>query len=277
MNDADQQKAANDPENTNRVQRDVPSDADASYGTTHAEDAIEQSVTPPVQEAVSARNNVIARDNEALADGEGPVTVIPVPAKPGPSPEANQEASQPSEPRRKPRLHVRGFLGETLRTVIFVIVVTVLFDLAIPRSLVEGRSMVPTFHDGDRLIVSRVHYLFDKPDHNDFIVFNSMSPNEPNTMIIKRVIGVPGDTIELRDQRVYLNGQEIEEDYINEACATYNCPDERVELGEDEYFVMGDNRNHSYDSRDYGAVTLDHIIGRVILRYWPLDALGLLE
>ncbi|MCB9459313.1 MAG: signal peptidase I [Anaerolineaceae bacterium] len=187
---------------------------------------------------------------------------------------AQQPATEPEVEVRRPRLRVPGFLGELVRTVVFVVLATALFDLAIPRSVVEGSSMVPTFHDGDRLVISRVHLLFGEINYNDIVVFNSMNVNEPNTMIIKRIIGLPGDTIEFRQQHVYRNGEELAEDYINEECTAFKCPDQMTTLGPEEYFVMGDNRNHSLDSRRYGAVTLDHMVGRVVLRYWPLDAIG---
>ncbi|MCA9891638.1 MAG: signal peptidase I [Anaerolineae bacterium] len=185
-----------------------------------------------------------------------------------------QPVSEPEVEVRRPRLRVPGFLGELVRTIVFVVLATALFDLAIPRSVVEGSSMVPTFHDGDRLVISRVHLLFGEINYNDIVVFNSMNVNEPNTMIIKRIIGLPGDTIEFRQQHVYRNGEELAEDYINEECTAFKCPDQITTLGPQEYFVMGDNRNHSLDSRRYGAVTLDHMVGRVVLRYWPLDAIG---
>ncbi|MCA9884455.1 MAG: signal peptidase I [Anaerolineae bacterium] len=187
---------------------------------------------------------------------------------------AQQPATEPEVEVRRPRLRVPGFLGELVRTVVFVVLATALFDLAIPRSVVEGSSMVPTFHDGDRLVISRVHLLFGEINYNDIVVFNSMNVNEPNTMIIKRIIGLPGDTIEFRQQHVYRNGEELAEDYINEECTAFKCPDQITTLSSEEYFVMGDNRNHSLDSRRYGAVTLDHMVGRVVLRYWPLDAIG---
>ncbi|QPC81746.1 signal peptidase I [Phototrophicus methaneseepsis] len=180
-------------------------------------------------------------------------------------------------PRLKPRLRTSGLLAEILRTVIFVVVVTVLFDMAIPRSLVEGRSMEPSFQNGDRLIVSRLNYLFDTPTYSDVIVFNSMRPSEVGIMLIKRVIGLPGDTVEIRDQQVYVNGQQLKESYTYEECGTFSCSDRTVTLGPDEYFVMGDNRNHSTDSRSFGPVTIDHIVGRVLFRYWPISEFGVIQ
>ena len=95
-------------------------------------------------------------------------------------------------------------------------------------------------------------------------------------MLIKRIIGIPGDTVEIIDQTVWLNNQPLEEDYIYEACSIRKCSDDKWILAENDYFVMGDNRNHSNDSRAFDAVPYDHIIGQVIFRYWPPDSLGII-
>lgn len=179
------------------------------------------------------------------------------------------------KPQFRPKLKRPGFIDEVFRTIIFVIVVTVLFDMAIPRSLVDGSSMLPTFVDGERLIVSRVHYMVTTPQRGDVIVFNTVSSGESDIMLIKRVIGEPGDTVEWRDHQLYLNGQWVAEGYIRETCTS--CPDETWVLAVDEYFVMGDNRNHSRDSRAFGSVPVDHIVGRVVFRYWPLPRLGIID
>ena len=179
------------------------------------------------------------------------------------------------KPHVRPTLRRPGLVDEIVRTIIFVIVVTVLFDMAIPRSLVDGSSMQPTFVDGERLIVSRINYLIARPHRGDVIVFNSLNPGEPEIMLIKRVIGEPGDTVEWRNHQLYLNGHLIEEDYINEPCTS--CSDEVWELQTDQYFVMGDNRNHSRDSRSFGPVPIDHIVGRVVFRYWPIPRIGVVK
>lgn len=185
-----------------------------------------------------------------------------------------QNDMQRKTPSVHPNLKRPGFLDELVRTVIFVVVVTVLFDMAIPRSLVDGRSMQPTFQDGERLIVSRAHYLVLRPQRGDVVVFNSLDAiNEPRTMLIKRVLGMPGDTIEFRDQQLFINDTFVPEPYIQEACRS--CPNEMWQLGADEYFVMGDNRNHSRDSRAFGPVPLDNIVGHVVFRYWPLPRVGI--
>lgn len=178
----------------------------------------------------------------------------------------------------RPRLKTPGYVFEIVGTVIFVIAVTVLFDLAIPRSLVDGHSMEPTFYGDDRLVVSRVHYLLGAPERGDIAVFNSLDPREAErgVMLIKRVVGLPGETVELLDQRVHINGEPLDEPYIKEACRISRCSDESWTLGENEYFVMGDNRNNSRDSRRFDAVPLQKIVGQVVFRYFPLGAIGII-
>lgn len=184
--------------------------------------------------------------------------------------------TQPQKPTRRPRLKMPNFFDETLRTILFVIVVTVLFDMAIPRSLVDGRSMEPTFENGERLIVSRVHYLVREPVRGDVVVFNSLDPNEVGIMLIKRVVGLPGERVQFIDQNLHINGQLIDEPYIKEACQQFRCDsDEFWVLGPDEYFVMGDNRNNSQDSRRFGAVPIENVVGHVVFRYWPPLRVGL--
>ncbi len=167
---------------------------------------------------------------------------------------------------------------ELVSTVIFVVAVTVLFDLAIPRSLVDGHSMEPTFYGDDRLVVSRIHYLLGEPERGDILVFNSLVPSESQrgVMLIKRVVGLPGETVTLRNQQIYIDGVPLAETYIKEPCGLMRCSDNIWSLGEDEYFMMGDNRNNSRDSRRFGPVPISKIVGQVVLRYWPLPSIGMI-
>lgn len=188
--------------------------------------------------------------------------------------------SAPAMEAKQPRPKVLPFrlIRETLSTVAFVIAVFTLLQLAIPRSVVEGRSMQPTLQTGQRLVISRVNYLVSPPQYGDIIVFNSPAPlrdNEPP--LIKRVIGLPGDTIEIRDLQVYRNGEQLDEPYINEVCRSNKCPDNTWVLGSDEYFMMGDNRNHSRDSREFGPVPGGNIVGEALIRFWPLTDIGIIH
>ncbi len=184
------------------------------------------------------------------------------------------ETADHRKDRLRPRLARTSFWEELLRTVLFVFVVTVLFDMVIPRSLVEGRSMQPTFETNDRLIVSRLHYMLGRPQRGDIVVFNSINPREPTTMLIKRVIGLPGETVSFVNNEVYINGVRLAEPYVVNVCT--RCTQEPVTLGANEYYVLGDNRPNSIDSRTFGVITINDIVGEAIFRYWPPAKFGLI-
>jgi len=176
---------------------------------------------------------------------------------------------------RRPNLRRRGFMYEILETLVLIIAIYALVDLASARFYVDGPSMEPSFVTGQRVIVSRVNYLLGQPERGEIIVFDSPDRPTIDPPLIKRLIGMPGETVEIRDSLVYINGVQLDEPYINEPC-TRNCEDRTWELGPDEYFVMGDNRNRSRDSRSFGPVKHSHLIGEALVRYWPPADWGLL-
>jgi len=143
-------------------------------------------------------------------------------------------------------------------------VLLVLANLMSMRFVVEGRSMSPTLEDGQFLLISRMDYWFNEPLRGDIAVFHLN-----DTDLIKRIIGLPYETVEFRQGQVYINGAMLDEPYLPETCSIRHCPDSFWQLGADEYFVLGDNRNHSRDSRFFGAITRQNVIGKAILRYWP--------
>ena len=144
------------------------------------------------------------------------------------------------------------------------------------RTVVQGRevrgpSMQPTYHSGERLFVTR--YFFHGPHRGDVVVFHPPTPSKDD--YIKRVIGVPGDRVVVKDGRVSVNGEPLEETYLSArqtACFGQYCD---VTLGPDEYYVMGDNRPNSSDSRFWGPVTGDRIVGKAWLLYYPFSEFGL--
>ncbi|WMM32399.1 signal peptidase I [Shouchella clausii] len=144
---------------------------------------------------------------------------------------------------------------------------------------VRGVSMVPTAHDGERFIVNKLSYQFGEPERFDLIVFHATEEDS----YIKRVIGLPGDTIRFEDDILYINGEQIEEPYLEEAKAAYSGPayteDYSFEetVPENHVFVMGDNRPASLDSRVIGPVNEDEIIGKVGLRFWPVSEFGYMD
>ena len=176
--------------------------------------------------------------------------------------------------RPRPDLRQHG-LRDALETLILVATIYALVNLSSARFIVEGDSMQPNFHTGQYLIVSRVNYLLGQPERGDIVVFHY--PRDPRSDFIKRVIGLPGETVSLRGGQVYVNGEMLDEPYIREACTLASCPDSEWPIEDSMYFVMGDNRNESRDSRAFGPVHRSFFVGEALLRYWPPDDLGFVE
>lgn len=144
------------------------------------------------------------------------------------------------------------------------------------RTMVDGRSMQNTLQDGDNLIVEKLSYRFGDPQRFDIIVF---PPYDTKEYYIKRIIGLPGETIQIDTEgNIYIDGELLKENYGKEVIQNPGRAIEPVTLGEDEYFVLGDNRNNSIDSRSeqVGNVKREQIIGRAWLRIWPLSEIGFL-
>ncbi len=145
------------------------------------------------------------------------------------------------------------------------------------RTFVSGDSMKNTLEDGDNLIVDKITYRFRDPQRYDIIVFPFAYKED--TYYIKRIIGMPGETVQVMEGRVYIDGEQLKESYGRELMENAGIAEEPLTLGEDEYFVLGDNRNASSDSRDpsVGLIHRDKIVGRAWMRIWPLHKLGILK
>ncbi|MEQ8675105.1 MAG: signal peptidase I [Aggregatilineales bacterium] len=186
-------------------------------------------------------------------------------------------SEQPIAKLPRPRLQRWSGLREILDLIVLIGAIYALVNLATVRFVVQGPSMQPNFHDGQFLIISRINYLIGEPERGDIVVFHY--PGDTEQDYIKRVIGVPGDIVEIIDTFVYVNGVQLNEPYINEACDLSHCPDDRWELGDEEFFVMGDNRNRSSDSRSASVdlVRREFIVGEVLIRYWPPEDWGIVS
>ena len=146
------------------------------------------------------------------------------------------------------------------------------------RTQVSGSSMETTLSDGDHLIVDKISYRFNDPERFDIIVFPFQY--DIDTYYIKRIIGMPGETVQIdEDGNIYIDGEVLEENYGREVIQNSGRAADPIRLGEDEYFVMGDNRNNSSDSRDpsVGNIHRKDIIGRAFIRIWPLSKFGILK
>ena len=138
--------------------------------------------------------------------------------------------------------------------------------------------MEPALSDGDNLIVDKISYRFHDPERFDIIIFPYQW--EPNTYYIKRIIGLPGETIQIDDEgNIYIDGKVLQEHYGLERIKNPGSAREPITLGEDEYFVLGDNRNNSEDSRftQVGVIHRDDIVGRAWLRIYPFDRIGFIR
>lgn len=170
---------------------------------------------------------------------------------------------------------------EILSTAVYllaVVAVTFLFVQFVgQRTHVNGDSMNVTLEDGDNLIVDKLSYRFKDPERFDIIVFPYQY--QEKTYYIKRIIGMPGESVQIIDGMVYIDGEMLDESYGKEVMEYAGVASETIELGEDEYFVLGDNRNNSSDSRDpsVGNIHKDQIIGKAFLRIWPLNKFGILK
>lgn len=148
----------------------------------------------------------------------------------------------------------------------------------IERTIVDGSSMLNTLKDEDNLIVEKISYRFGDPNRFDIIVFYPYGRDEKE-YFIKRVIGMPGETIQIIGDDIYIDGEVLEEDYGKDPMVASGIAEHPLTLGDDEYFVLGDNRNHSSDSRyeDIGPIKRDFIEGRALIRIYPFASFGTVD
>lgn len=142
---------------------------------------------------------------------------------------------------------------------------------------IPSGSMLPTLQINDRLIIDKVSYHFTQPERGDIVVFQpteELRQQNFKDAFIKRIIGLPGDTVEVKDDTVFVNGEALSENYLQDY-PDYEWGPQTVP--EDQYLVLGDNRNNSYDSHYWGFVPRENIIGRAVVRFWPLKRLGGVE
>ena len=177
---------------------------------------------------------------------------------------------------------MKNILKEILSTSIYLLVVLCAAYLIITyvgqRTQVSGSSMETTLSDGDNLLVDKITDRFSDPKRFDIIVFPFQY--DADTYYIKRIIGMPGETVQIDyDGNIYIDGEILEESYGREVIQNPGRAAEPITLGEDEYFVMGDNRNNSSDSRDpsVGNIHRKDIIGRAWVRIWPFSKFGVLK
>ena len=177
---------------------------------------------------------------------------------------------------------MKEVLKEILSTSLYILVVVVIARLIVvyvgQRTYVSGQSMETTLSDGDNLIVDKISYRFNDPKRFDIVVFPFQY--DTDTYYIKRIIGLPGETVQIDEKgNIYIDGEKLDENYGREVINDPGRAYVPIVLGEDEYFVMGDNRNHSSDSRDIlvGNIKREDIMGRAWVRIYPFSRFGKLR
>lgn len=191
----------------------------------------------------------------------------------------NDTLPEPQTPSQEPirrtsfRSVVGAFLRDLFGTVVPAILIAVLIHAFLAQATrVYGQSMEPNFHTDERLVIEKVSYHFHPPQRGDIVVIQD--PSGGPELLIKRVIGLPGERVTVADGRVFVDGRMIEEPYLDQPTrgsgSSWVVPPLSV-------FVMGDNRGASRDSRVFGPVPLDEIVGRAVFRYWPPDQIGVIH
>ena len=215
------------------------------------------------------RSFVLEPANRYEFDSNPTVNSYPLPASGGPSdalPLPEVSASQTS------KSNWGNAARELVETILLTLVIFFMIRFAVENYRIEGYSMEPNFHDGQFLLVSRLNYLFGQPQRGDVVIFQY--PLNPKKNFIKRIIGLPGEKVQIKAGKIYINDVRIPEPY------PYNFADYDwgpVTVGPDEYFVLGDNRPESSDSHSWGMLPAKNIIGKAWVSYWPPDEWGVVK
>jgi signal peptidase I len=197
-----------------------------------------------------------------------PGDVVVPPASPG-----QQSLAQEPGPAPQPSTAKAAF--SWLRDLALSVVIAIIVILFLYQPVkVEGTSMMPSLVNQERIFINKFVYRFSDIHRGDTVVFQF--PQDPSKSYIKRVIGIPGDVVSVEQGTVYLDGKPLDEPYVKpENRDTHSAT--TVALKADEYYVLGDHRNSSNDSRNWGTVKRSYIYGKAVFVYWPLDRLGLLH
>jgi signal peptidase I len=166
---------------------------------------------------------------------------------------------------------VKTIIREILETVILTVIIFFLIQTVVRNFRVVGTSMEPNLHNSQYLIVDKISYRLGEPQRGDVIVFEP--PNKPGEDYVKRVIGMSGDLVEIKGGHVFVNNEPLNEPYVVHP-GSYSMSPRRV--GSDELFVLGDNRNSSSDSRSWGMLSQDKVVGKAWISYWPPSYWGLI-
>ena len=185
--------------------------------------------------------------------------------------EAQNQVITDDSPAEDSRLGALRFALDILETLLLSALLYLAINGVSVRIRVDGTSMEPTLHNGEFIIVNKLSYRLGEFSRGDVVVFHL--PRDPQQEYIKRVIGLPGDVVEVRNGQVHINGEPIDEPYI---AARPNYPGTWI-VPQGNVFVLGDNRNNSSDSHTWGTVPVDYVVGKALLIYWPPPEWGAID
>jgi signal peptidase I len=253
----------------------LPSDTDTR--ASQRADEIDRATHPAHEPPPALPSGNATRASRHALTGVEPPSALPSPRvetwRPSAitPPDEDVDHEQRSRERRA-RLERARWVGALWTSLKIGVVLFITYGMVFNFSIVRGSSMSPGIHDGDRILVDHLTLMFRDVHRGDIVVLQY--PLDPTLDYIKRVIGLPGDEVRIEGDRVWVNGEPLQEPYIAE-------PDPRTHLRQtvapDCFFVMGDNRQHSSDSREFGQVPRDNLIGLVNLRVWPPARVGVLD
>jgi signal peptidase I len=234
-------------------------------------------MSPGPPEAVAAgseptdQNTAVGTVNTAAPGSSAPGSSPTTPGTPPLPPGTTEEATPPTPPRRS-----RRWMAEwAIIVVLAVVVALVVRSFVFQTFYIPSTSMYPTLKAGDRIIVDKLSYHLHSIDRGDIIVFRRPPAEHcggpPVPDLVKRVIGLPGDTISAKGGQVYIDGKLLAQPWLPKVSSTYTSTFGPLKVPQGDYFMMGDNRVDSCDSRDWGPIERSYIVGKVVLRIWPIS------
>ncbi|MEE3392725.1 MAG: signal peptidase I [Lachnospiraceae bacterium] len=190
----------------------------------------------------------------------------------------SEDKSEENAEKKPEKASKTSWVEYVIYGIILILCITVVPKYVVQRTIVSGKSMMDNFQNGDNLIVEKVSYRFHDPKRFDVVVFYPYGRDDPS-YYIKRIIGLPGETVQIKGPDIYIDGKKLEEHYGKDPITTAGIAKKPLKLGDDEFFVLGDNRRISEDSRypEVGPVKRKNIEGRAILRIYPFRSFGKIQ